>query len=117
MAVSIAMQMNASLASAESGDTPTKLKGMYAGVFVGTGQVDNRIVDVKGFANWGQPGWAVDYNRSACRRFTCRQKVQYYVGGLLVGKSFFNTGLAQKSLSFLNPTSYSVSYDGQHKKT
>ena len=56
MAVYIVMQMNASLASAESGDTPTKLKGMYAGVFVGTGQVDNRIVDVKGFANWGQPG-------------------------------------------------------------
>ena len=76
MAVSIAMQMNASLASAESGDTPTKLKGMYAGVFVGTGQVDNRIVDVKGFANWGQPGWAVDYNRSAD------------VGGLLVGRKF-----------------------------
>ena len=76
MAVTIAMQMNASLAIAESGDTPTKLKGMYAGVFVGTGQVDNRIVDVKGFANWGQPGWAVDYNRSAD------------VGGLLVGRKF-----------------------------
>ncbi len=76
MAVSIAMQMNTSLATAENGDALFKLKGMYTGVFVGSGQADNRIVDVKGFANWGQPGWAVDYNRSAD------------VGGLLVGKMF-----------------------------
>ena len=49
---------------------------MQVCLFVGSRQVDNRIVDVKGFANWGQPGWAVDYSRSAD------------VGGLLVGRKF-----------------------------
>ena len=87
MAVSIAMQMNASLVSAESGDTPTKLKGMYAGVFVGSAQADNRIVDVTGFANWkGQPklkGMAGLSDRQSQRLVvgglttTHREKVQY----------------------------------------
>lgn len=33
----------------------------YAGIFVGAGRPDSRIVDIEGFANWGHPGWAVDY--------------------------------------------------------
>ena len=28
----------------------------YVGLFAGFGQADNRIVDVDGFANWGNPG-------------------------------------------------------------
>ena len=47
--------------------------GSYAGVFVGAGRAENRIVDVEGFANWGEPGWAVDYDEAAA------------VGGALVG--------------------------------
>ena len=33
----------------------------YAGLFAGAGRMDNRIVDVEGFANWGNPLWSVDY--------------------------------------------------------
>ena len=33
----------------------------YAGVFVGAGRPDNRIVDVDGFAAWGKPGSSVGY--------------------------------------------------------
>ena len=97
MAVSITMQMNVSLASAESGDASPKLKGLYAGVFVGSGKADNRIVDVTGFANWGQPGWTVDYSRNEG------------VGGLLIGRKF-NTNdkifFLESDLIFGNMTAY-----------
>ncbi len=36
--------------------------GTYAGVFAGAGRMDNRIVDVDGFAAWGNPGFSVDYD-------------------------------------------------------
>ncbi len=48
--------------------------GAYTGAFVGFGGADNRIVDVEGFANWGNPGSALDYDNSG------------FVGGALVGK-------------------------------
>lgn len=35
--------------------------GTYAGVFAGTGRMDNRVVDVDGFAS-GNPGSSVDYD-------------------------------------------------------
>ena len=55
--------------------------GSYAGLFVGFGQADNRIVDVGGFANWGEPGWAVDYDESAP------------VGGALIGTTLAIGGM------------------------
>ena len=42
---------------------------------------DNRIVDVEGFANWGNPGWAVDYDDAG------------FVGGVLMGKKFETGGV------------------------
>ena len=50
--------------------------GIYAGVFVGAGQTDNRIVDIDGFANWGNPGSTLDYDDDG------------FVGGALVGRKF-----------------------------
>ena len=50
--------------------------GTYAGLFAGFGKTDNRIVDVDGFANWGNPGYRVDYDDSG------------FVGGVLLGKKF-----------------------------
>ena len=50
--------------------------GTYVGIFAGAGRTDNRIVDVDGFANWGNPGSVVDYDASG------------FVGGALVGKKF-----------------------------
>lgn len=46
----------------------------YAGVFVGSAEVDNRLVDVDGFANWGKPGWVTRYGDAG------------FVGGVLIGK-------------------------------
>ena len=48
----------------------------YGGVFAGFGQADNRIIDVDGFANWGNPGSTVDYDTSG------------FIGGALIGKQF-----------------------------
>ena len=48
----------------------------YAGVFVGSAEVDNRLVDVDGFANWGNPGSVTRYGDAG------------FVGGVLIGKKF-----------------------------
>ena len=61
-------------ANAGSADAAFHWTETYAGVFAGSGRADNRIADVEGFANWGHPGWAVDYEDSG------------FVAGALVGK-------------------------------
>ena len=48
----------------------------YAGVFVGAGFMENRIVDIDGFADWGNPGSVSDYDDTG------------FVGGVLVGGKF-----------------------------
>ena len=48
----------------------------YVGVFAGFSQAGNRIIDVDGFANWGNPGSTVDYDTSG------------FIGGALIGKKF-----------------------------
>ena len=48
----------------------------YAGVFAGYGRMDNRIVDVDGFANWDHPGSDFNYSDDG------------FAGGVLVGKKF-----------------------------
>ena len=68
-------------ANAGSGDAVFDWTGTYAGVFAGSGRTDNRIVDVEGFANWGNPGWAVDYDDAG------------FVGGVLMGKKFETGGV------------------------
>ena len=50
--------------------------GTYVGIFSGVGRTDNRIVDIDGFANWGNPGSTVDYNDSG------------FVSGALIGRKF-----------------------------
>ena len=63
-------------ANAGSSDAPFDWTGTYAGIFSGPGRPDNRIVDAEGFANWGNPGWAVDYDDAR------------FIGGALIGKKF-----------------------------
>ncbi|MDE0097028.1 MAG: outer membrane beta-barrel protein [Gammaproteobacteria bacterium] len=53
----------------------------YAGVFAGSRQADHRVIDVEGFANWGNPGWSVEYDRSG------------FAGGVLAGWKFLGGGL------------------------
>ena len=61
---------------AGSADAAFDCTGTYAGVFAGSGRANNRIIDAEGFANWGNPGWAVDYGDAG------------FIGGALVGKKF-----------------------------
>ena len=58
----LAMLATLGPARAEGGGAAMDGAGIYAGVFAGRGRADNRIVDVDGFSNWGNPGWAVDYD-------------------------------------------------------
>ena len=48
----------------------------YVGGFGGLSRVDNQIVDVDGFANWGHPGAVLDYDNAR------------FVGGGLIGQKF-----------------------------
>ena len=48
----------------------------YACVFASSGRPDKRIVDAEGFANWGNPDWAVDYDDAG------------FIGGALIRKKF-----------------------------
>lgn len=50
--------------------------GSYAGALVGVGRTDGRTVDVDGFSNWGNPGWAVNYDDIG------------FLGGALIGRKF-----------------------------
>lgn len=61
---------------AAEGDSPAGWAGVYAGVFVGSGQVDNRLIDPTGFANWGHPGTVTRHEDSG------------FVGGVLIGRKF-----------------------------
>ena len=61
---------------AEGGGATVDGAGIYAGVFAGRGRADNRVVDVDGFSNWGNPGWTVDYDDAGT------------VVGVLVGRRF-----------------------------
>ena len=63
-------------ASADSGGAAFDWTGTYAGVFAGSGRMGNRLIDVDGFANWGNPGSVVDYDDTG------------FVGGALMGKKF-----------------------------
>ena len=69
--LAIAHPVNADNGRFARGNTDT-----YAGVFAGSGRAGNRLVDVDGFANWGNPGSMVDYEE------------RQFVGGGLIGRNF-----------------------------
>lgn len=56
------------------GGTAGAREGLYAGVFVGAGRTDGRVVDVDGFSYSNHPGRPVDYDDAG------------FVGGALVGR-------------------------------
>ena len=72
----LAMLATPGPARADDGAATVGVAGTYAGVFAGLGRADNRIVDVDGFSNWGNPGWAVDYDDTG------------FAGGALIGRRF-----------------------------
>ncbi len=53
----------------------------YAGIFIGPGFTKNRIIDVDGFADWGNPGSVSKYDDTG------------FVGGVLLGRKFDAGGL------------------------
>ena len=58
---------------AASDDSGANEGRTYFGFFVGSGLMGNKIVDVEGFANWGQPGYTLGYGDNR------------FVGGALIG--------------------------------
>jgi len=62
--------------SADRGSDALGSTGAYGGVFVGSGRIGNRLTDVDGFANWGNPGSMVDYDDNQL------------IGGALIGRKF-----------------------------
>ena len=72
----IVMAVNALPAFAGSEGRTSGWAGTYAAAFAGAGRLGNRIVDVDGFADWGNPGSKTGYSGAGA------------VGGLLVGKRF-----------------------------
>ena len=77
--VAIAMLASAGPAGAAGADGTSGAfdgAGTYAGVFAGFGRLDNRLIDVDGFADWGNPGSTTDYDDRGL------------VGGVLVGRKF-----------------------------
>ncbi len=72
----IVMAVNAVPAFAGSEGRTSGWAGTYAGAFAGAGRLGSRIVDVDGFADWGNPGSRTGYAGEGA------------VGGLLVGKRF-----------------------------
>ena len=78
-AVSLAALVTVSIvgpANADSGGGALGTTNAYAGVFVGSGRAGNRLTDIDGFANWGNPGSMVDYDDNQ------------FVGGALIGRKF-----------------------------
>ena len=72
----LALLAGAGSSGAKDGSDTLDRAGAYAGVFAGSGRMGNRLVDVDGFANWGNPGSMVDYDDNRA------------VGGALVGRNF-----------------------------
>ena len=67
--------------SAASNDSISGKAETYTGIFIGSGLVGNRIVDIEGFANWGQPGYRLDYGDNR------------FVAGMLLGTKFDLAGV------------------------
>ncbi len=64
----------AGTAQAGSEGAALRWEESYAGVFAGSRRADHQVIDVEGFANWGNPGWSVEYDRSG------------FTGGVLAGR-------------------------------
>ena len=77
----LAMLASGGPANAAGDEAAFDRTGIYAGVFAGSARTDSRIVDVDGFSNWGNPGWAVDYDDAG------------FVGGVLIGRKLQIGGL------------------------
>ena len=63
-------------AHAGEGGSSFDWAGAYAGVFVGSARVDNRLTDINGFANPVNPGSVTRYEDTG------------FIGGVLIGKKF-----------------------------
>ena len=67
---------NVALASTVNDEEVGAWTGTYAGVFIGSGQAENRVVDQEGFSDWGNPGATRNYDEDGL------------LGGVLIGKKF-----------------------------
>ena len=63
-------------ANAAEDDSISREAGTYMGIFIGSGQADNRLADRDGFASWGNPGTVTRHEDSG------------FIGGVMIGKRF-----------------------------
>ena len=68
--------LSAALVLGYSTNAVDAASGVYGGIFVGAADTRNRIVDVDGFSNTGNPGYSVDYDDPGI------------AGGVLIGMKF-----------------------------
>ena len=80
IAAVLAMFASAGPSGADVGAAARDGTGVYAGVFAGSGRTDDRLIDVDGFADWGNPGSTTDYDHRGG------------VGGVLAGRTFEVSG-------------------------
>lgn len=71
-------------AQAEDASLSSSWEGNYAGVLVGAGRLSNRLRDVDGFANWGNPGSSQGYNSNGL------------VGGAVAGQRVMIDGIGYR---------------------
>ena len=111
----LSMLAGAGPAAADRGSAALDSAGMYAGVFAGSGRSDNRLVDVDGFADWGNPGSMTDYDQSG------------FIGAVLAGRKIeidgttfrieLDAGLGDLSAhsNGLDPTCTDESVNSEHR--
>ena len=80
VAPTLALLVLISLAGVGGAHAAAAWEEAYAGVFVGAGRTENRLIDPEGFAYWGRRGWATDYEDGDL------------VGGVLAGRKFTLNG-------------------------
>lgn len=81
----LSILMACGVASAGNYDAASGWTGAYMGIFAGSAQADNRITDIDGFANWGNPRSVSTYDNTG------------FIGGVLVGKKFTIGGVSLRS--------------------
>ena len=100
-------------AIAEEQANSASTEGQFAGVFVGAGQSSNTLLDIDGFANWGNPGSTTGYNKSGAvggaffgqQSDNLRYELEFMLGGLSAQTNQLDPeGLDETAISKLNWT-------------
>ena len=90
LVVLVTLTTSAAPVNAEEQANSASTEGQFAGVFVGAGQSSNTLLDIDGFADWGNPGSTTGYNKSGAvggaffgrQTDNMRYELEFMLGGL-----------------------------------